>query len=133
MQSGRSGSLFYTLTVQNSVPKSDLGTATSTSIFARQVGGSLGLAVFGSIFSARLTQGLASRLPPAVLGTLLGPNDLAPEAIARLAPDVRLEVLASYGQATSTVFLVATLALGIGLVLLLPPVPLREGGSGGGP
>jgi EmrB/QacA subfamily drug resistance transporter len=49
----------YTVVVQNLVPMNRLGVATSTLTFLRQVGGSVGLAAAGTIFSSSF----ASRLP----------------------------------------------------------------------
>src|SRR2546421_12718533 len=46
------------LAVQNSVPYSDLGVATSAATFFRSIGGSLGVAVFGSIFANPLAAAL---------------------------------------------------------------------------
>ncbi len=49
----------FTVVVQNSVPPSRLGVATSTLTFVRQIGASVGLAAAGTIFSSSF----ASRLP----------------------------------------------------------------------
>jgi len=49
----------FTIVVQNSVPISRLGVATSTLTFLRQIGASVGLAAAGTIFSSSF----ASRLP----------------------------------------------------------------------
>jgi len=49
----------YTVVVQNSVPMSRLGVATSTLTFLRQIGASVGLAAAGTIFSSSF----ANRLP----------------------------------------------------------------------
>ncbi|HSS94018.1 MAG TPA: MDR family MFS transporter [Candidatus Dormibacteraeota bacterium] len=49
----------YTVVVQNSVPPTRLGVATSTLTFLRQIGASIGLAVAGTIFSSSF----ANRLP----------------------------------------------------------------------
>ena len=49
----------FTVVVQNSVPRTRLGVATSTLTFLRQVGASVGLAAAGTIFSSSF----ASRLP----------------------------------------------------------------------
>src|SRR5690606_40340843 len=50
------------LAVQNSVRPADLGTATSANNYFRQIGGSVGAAVFGTLFADRLTDALADRL-----------------------------------------------------------------------
>lgn len=49
----------FTVVVQNSVPISRLGVATSTLTFLRQIGASVGLAVAGTVFSTQF----ANRLP----------------------------------------------------------------------
>jgi EmrB/QacA subfamily drug resistance transporter len=51
------------LAVQNSVPYSDLGVATSGATLFRSIGGSIGTAILGAIFSTRLADELAARSP----------------------------------------------------------------------
>jgi len=65
----------FTLIVQNSVAISQLGTATANLTFFQQVGGTVGLAITGSIFASSLrdqvpTQLLAADLPPEVTGAI---------------------------------------------------------------
>ncbi len=52
------------LAVQNSVSPADLGTATSANNYFRQIGGSVGAAVFGTLFAGRLSDALEDRLTP---------------------------------------------------------------------
>jgi hypothetical protein len=52
----------FTVVVQNAVPMSQLGVATSTLTFLRQIGGSVGLAIAGTLFSQAFTQKLPGRL-----------------------------------------------------------------------
>src|SRR5580765_8243829 len=54
------------LAAQNAVDYRLLGVATSGSTLFRQVGGSIGVSVFGAIFSNRLGHGLAQRAPRGV-------------------------------------------------------------------
>ena len=54
----------YMLAVQNAVPYNILGAATSTTAFFRSIGGSVGLAVFGSVMNNRFAAELSTRLPP---------------------------------------------------------------------
>ena len=49
----------FTVVIQNAAPRERLGTATSTLAFLRQVGGMVGLAVAGTVF----TQGLSTQMP----------------------------------------------------------------------
>ena len=51
------------LAVQNAVPYSELGVATSSATLFRSIGGSLGTAILGAIFANRLAGELAAKLP----------------------------------------------------------------------
>jgi EmrB/QacA subfamily drug resistance transporter len=55
----------YTIVVQNAVPFRQLGVATSNLTFFRQIGGSVGLAVTGTIFGSRLVEELPGQLTAA--------------------------------------------------------------------
>jgi EmrB/QacA subfamily drug resistance transporter len=55
----------FTIVVQNAVPFSQLGVATSNLTFFRQIGGSVGLAVTGTIFGTRLIEELPAQLTAA--------------------------------------------------------------------
>jgi hypothetical protein len=76
------GQLMQTLTLaaQNAVPAKDIGVATSSSMFFRQMGGTLGVAVFISI--------LFNRLPEAIKGAL--GNKEVQAGIAEAAADPSL-------------------------------------------
>jgi EmrB/QacA subfamily drug resistance transporter len=50
------------LVAQNAVPPSDLGAATATNNYFREVGATLGVAIFGTIFTSRLTENLTGAL-----------------------------------------------------------------------
>src|SRR5207248_4707670 len=52
----------FTIIVQNAVPFSKLGVATSNLTFFRQIGGSVGLALLGTVFGQRLTAELPGQL-----------------------------------------------------------------------
>lgn len=54
----------YTIIVQNAVPFSKLGVATSNLTFFRQIGGSVGLAIAGTVFTTSLTNDLPNQLKP---------------------------------------------------------------------
>jgi EmrB/QacA subfamily drug resistance transporter len=57
----------FTIVVQNAVPFSQLGVATSNLTFFRQIGGSVGLAVTGTIFGSRLIEEIPVQLAAAGL------------------------------------------------------------------
>jgi EmrB/QacA subfamily drug resistance transporter len=52
----------FTIVVQNAVPMRALGVATSNLTFFRQIGGSIGLALLGTVFGNRLTEELPNQL-----------------------------------------------------------------------
>jgi EmrB/QacA subfamily drug resistance transporter len=67
----------FPLVVQNSVPVSRIGAATSNLTFFQQVGGSVGLAITGTLFATSMTRELpqaigASGVPPQVGQSLAG-------------------------------------------------------------
>ena len=53
----------YMLAVQNTVPYKLLGAATSSTAFFRSIGGSVGLAIFGSVMNNKFAAELLTRLP----------------------------------------------------------------------
>ena len=52
----------FTIVIQNAVPFEKLGVATSNLTFFRQIGGSIGLAVLGTVFGTRFAQELSPQL-----------------------------------------------------------------------
>jgi hypothetical protein len=111
------------LAAQNSVDYKDLGVASSGSTLFRQVGGSIGVAIFGAIFANRLAHDLAARLP-AGARVPASPN---PEAIKRLPPAAHTAFVTAITAALHPVFLAAAGAalLAFFLTWLLREVPLR--------
>jgi hypothetical protein len=112
------------LAAQNAVPYELLGVATSGSTLSRQVGGSIGVSVFGAIFANRLAAELAGALPPGVEA----PTAVSPELVGRLPDAVREPYLGAFVDALAPVFLVAALVslLAFALTWLLREVPLRK-------
>ena len=106
-----------TLVVQNSFPHRMVGTATASNNYFRQVGGSLGSAVVGSVFAARLTSLLAERLPQAGSGGGSG-NSLTPAAVSDLPDALRLPIILSYNEALMPIFIfMVPLAIAAAIVL----------------
>jgi EmrB/QacA subfamily drug resistance transporter len=80
----------YTIVVQNAVPFSKLGVATSNLTFFRQIGGSVGLAIAGTVFANALSTELPKKLTPIV------------EQIASTAPPaVASQITAGFQQNAS--------------------------------
>ncbi|MFC1443753.1 MFS transporter [Streptacidiphilus sp. N1-10] len=116
------------LAVQNSVAPRDLGAATSANNYLRQIGGSIGAAVFGTLFNSRLTDQLQQRLAHlAVASGSVPPTDsITPELVRSLPTPLRLAYVDSFAAAMPRVFLylVPVLALGFLLAFLLKEKPL---------
>src|SRR5262245_14782386 len=114
------------LVVQNDVLPKDIGVATSTATFFRSVGGSFGVAIFGTIFATRLTEQL-SKLPDSVTARLGSGVHLQPEQAKHLPPLVHADFLNAFAHALHGVFLwgVALAVIPAVLAWLLKEVPLR--------
>jgi MFS family permease len=114
------------LVVQNDVRPQEIGVATSTATFFRSVGGSFGVAIFGTIFASRLS-GQLSQLPRSITSRLGSGVHLNPEQAKHLPPDVHADFLQAFSHSLHGVFLwgVAISAIPFALSWLLKEVPLR--------
>jgi MFS family permease len=112
------------LAVQNAVAYEQLGVATSGSTLFRQVGGSIGVALFGAVFANQLQSELAARLPE---GATV-PSAVSPSLIEHLPPVVHELYIEAFATALTPVFAVAAVAGGIAFALtwLLREIPLRK-------
>jgi EmrB/QacA subfamily drug resistance transporter len=112
------------LAVQNSVPYEQLGVATSGATLFRSIGGSLGTAVLGAVFSNRLASALAGDLPSGAAANL---GSLDPSGLQRLPAPVRDAYLTGFTDSIELVFLVAAGVMLVAFLLswLIPERPLR--------
>jgi predicted MFS family arabinose efflux permease len=108
------------LATQNEVPASDLGVATSAVNFFRAIGGSVGVALIGALFT--------SRLATAVAGIVPGQTALNPSQVRALPPDVQSHYVSGFAHALAGTFLfvVPLVAGAIVLALALRDEPLRQ-------
>jgi EmrB/QacA subfamily drug resistance transporter len=111
------------LAAQNAVDYEYLGVASSGSTLFRQIGGSIGVAVFGAIFANQLARHLAGALPPGA-HVPKAPN---PAALKALPPAVHAVYAAAITDALRPVFFTAAAAAIVAFLLtwLLREVPLR--------
>ncbi len=144
----------FTIVVQNAVPMRALGVATSNLTFFRQIGGSVGLALMGTIFANRLTEELPKQLATAGVpqsmvdqfvsgggnatglirvGGDLGASILAGvpaafrSAVEPLIPNIVLGIQESFSLAIAAVFLIGagtTVAAFVASVFMRQ-IPLR--------
>ncbi|GAA2310173.1 MFS transporter [Streptomyces caniferus] len=112
------------LAVQNSVRPADLGTATSTNNYFRQIGGSVGAALFGTLFADRLARRLGERVPESA--RLPDPESITPQLVHALPASLRDSYIAAYAHAMPGIFfyLVPVLVLGLVLAFFLKEKPL---------
>jgi EmrB/QacA subfamily drug resistance transporter len=105
------------LAVQNEAPIEDLGVATSTVGFFRAVGGSVGVAAFGALFTSRITELLGAKAS----------LHITPEVVRGLEPSARAATSEAFADAITRVFAfgVPLLLLAFVLSLFLKEKPLR--------
>ncbi|GAA4912051.1 EmrB/QacA subfamily drug resistance transporter [Actinomycetospora succinea] len=140
------------LAVQNAVPAKDMGVATASATFFRQMGGTLGVAVFLSVlfstvgddirdafaaiaptpgFRAALTDpaALANPANQVAFDPVTGAAQVAQDSsvLQRMDPRLAEPYLVGFSNAMNLVFLIAgcVIAVGFVLVLFLREVPLR--------
>jgi len=114
--------------VQNGVPHSELGVATSGATFFRSIGGSFGTAIFGAIFANVLVGNLARHLHGVTLPSGFSSADATPALLSHLPAAVHQGFVAGYAESIQTVFLVAVpiAALAFLASWLIPQVELKQ-------
>jgi EmrB/QacA subfamily drug resistance transporter len=112
--------------VQNSVAPKDIGVASSSRTFFQQIGGSLGVALFGAVFARRLTESMTSQLPGVHLNA--GGGQLNPVTVNHLPALIKHDVFFAIAHAIQGVFyLAAPAALAVFvLAWFIKEVPLRS-------
>jgi predicted MFS family arabinose efflux permease len=120
------------LAAQNAVPAGQIGTATSTNNYFREVGATLGVAVFGTLFTTRLagslTSALAGNAEQAGQAGITSPDTLVPAAVEAAGDPLRTAIVDAYADALAPVFwyLVPILVVALLLALALREVPLSD-------
>jgi EmrB/QacA subfamily drug resistance transporter len=116
------------LAVQNAVDYSDLGVATSGATLFRSIGGSLGTAALGAIFSNRLSSQLKSVLPAGRAGSSSAASTISAKAIDKLPPPLRDGYLHAFTSSLSTVFEVAAAVAVVAFAFswFIRELPLRD-------
>jgi EmrB/QacA subfamily drug resistance transporter len=113
------------LIVQNSVQLKDMGVASSSRTFFQQIGGSLGVSLFGVIFFHRLTAAMATKLPGVHLR--VSESTLDPATINSLPAAIRDVAFFGIAKGLDAVFLwvLPASALVFLLALFVKEIPLR--------
>ncbi|GAA2003135.1 MFS transporter [Nakamurella flavida] len=119
------------LVVQNAVDPRDVGTATSTNNYFREVGASLGVAIFGSIFTNRLVDSLGAAFvanPEQAATSGLNPASLVPAQVKAVGEPLHTAIVDSYAGALAPVFwyLIPAALVALALAFWLPEIPLSD-------
>ncbi|TCN50182.1 EmrB/QacA subfamily drug resistance transporter [Rhodococcus sp. SMB37] len=119
------------LVVQNAVPVDEIGTATSTNNYFREVGGALGVAIFGTIFTNKLAENLTTVFTeagadPEQAGQATATLD--PAVMKQLPEQVQDGIVSAYADSLAPVFwyLVPFLIIAFLLAWLVKEIPLSD-------
>jgi MFS family permease len=110
---------------QNAVDFSDLGVATATVLFFRSLGGSFGLAIFGTVLNSTIRSEIPKRITidPDKASSLIR----SPAQISALPPASKQAVVDSLALGVSRIYWIcaATMVIGLLLAIILREQPLR--------
>jgi len=119
------------MVVQNAVSPDAVGTATSTNNYFREVGAALGVAVFGTIFTSRLSESLSRTFTdfgasPAEAGNSTA--SLSPQLLSALPAQLKDAIVNAYADSLAPVFwyLIPFLVIAFVLALTLKEIPLSD-------
>jgi hypothetical protein len=117
------------LIAQNSAARRDLGAATASVNFARQIGSSIGVALIGALFIHRLDGQLSAHLPVSAAGHLSAAqvSSITPQGLAQLPAPLRHVIALAFAHALPPLYayLIPLLAMAFLLALILKEIPLR--------
>ncbi|THD64072.1 MAG: MFS transporter [Phenylobacterium sp.] len=119
------GQSLFSLVIQNAMPISQLGVVTSSSQFFRQIGSTMGVAIFGTFLTANLNSGLGKIMPGVDVGKL---RAMGGAAHAGAAPVLPMFVKVIISDAITGVFFLGLYVVAVAFLvtLLIPYVPMRD-------
>jgi len=127
------GQSLFSMAIQNALPPGQMGVATSSSQFFRQIGSTIGVALFGTLLTNNLNAGLGAIMPGVDIGTLQGMGVAAQTGAAPQLPDFVRDIIAGAITYTFSLGLVVV-AAALVVVVFIPhiPMPDRTTTPGGG-
>ena len=118
------------LVVQNAVSYKDLGVATASLSFLRSLGGVMGSAALGAIYSSRVDTLIPRYVGAAELANVPDVNALQgrPKVIRALDEPVRSQVIHAFSDSITTAvrWAIPSIMVGFVVFMFLPNVPLRS-------
>jgi EmrB/QacA subfamily drug resistance transporter len=122
----------FNIIAQSAVPARQIGVSTSTSMFLRQTGGVIGVAIFGALLTHQLTKSLAAVLPPGMEVDLSRIQAMALSAESGASGPVSVPpfVATAFADAMSYIFASSLFIVAVAFVLILfiPQISLRGRG-----
>jgi hypothetical protein len=114
------------LIAQNSVALRDIGSATGSTTFTRTMGGSLGVAILGAIYTHELTTTLSGA--PGAHGAATDSSGLTPAAVKALPAPVRELFQLAVANGTAAIFFWAAIVgvAGFAASWFIRELPLRD-------
>jgi EmrB/QacA subfamily drug resistance transporter len=125
--------------IQNSVDFRDMGVATASATFFRQIGASIGTAIFGTVLTSRLAHYMKQEFAHVKGGTggggKIDANNV--QAIQKLAPPIKEHVTAAFAHSIGDLFLAGVPFIAIAFVFALflkeKPLTTKEGAEAAAP
>jgi MFS family permease len=106
------------LAVQNTVPRELMGTATSANLFFRTIGGTVGVAVMGSVMGHRMAAHLSGTTDPRLIELAANPDSIVSEATRRaLTPEALEWLRTALADSLESVFLVGSFVATAALIM----------------
>lgn len=126
------GQSLFSLAIQNAMPIQQLGVVTSSSQFFRQIGSTMGVAIFGTFLTAHLNSGLGKIMPGVDVGKLRAMGGMTHAGAAPMLPQPIREIIS---DAITNVFALGLYVVAAALLvtLLVPVIAMRDIGMMGVP
>ena len=119
------GQSLFSIAIQNAMPINQLGVVTSSSQFFRQIGSTMGVAIFGTLLTAHLNSGLGKIMPGVDIGKLRAMGGAAHPGAAPALPTF-VKVIIS--DSITSVFALGLYVVAVAFLvtLLIPNIPMRD-------
>jgi hypothetical protein len=119
------GQSLFSIAIQNAMPVERLGVVTSSSQFFRQIGSTMGVAIFGTFLTAHLNAGLGRIMPGVDVGKLRAMGGAAHAGAAPVLPHFIKDIIS---HAITGVFALGLYVVAAALLvtLFVPGLPLRD-------
>ncbi|HEX3888859.1 MAG TPA: MDR family MFS transporter [Phenylobacterium sp.] len=119
------GQSLFSIAIQNAMPIERLGVVTSSSQFFRQIGSTMGVAIFGTFLTANLNSGIGKIMPGVDVGKLRAMGGMTHAGAAPQLPPFIRDIIS---DAITGVFALGLYVVAVALLvtILIPHVPMRD-------